>query len=259
MKDFIKQKRKGWSSGLTLTAVIIVATIFIKSCASLENIQLPPLPGGTSAPLTEAEIIRGLKEALRVGAEQAVAQTNKTDGFFKNDLIRIPWPQDAIGAYNYINNNVPGMRPVLDEVVLKMNRGAEQASEKAKPIFLDVIMNMSIQDARNILMGEKNAATQFLRERTYQSLHTAFKPDIHKALESVGAATAWSSVTTYYNPVARVMPSLQPINTDLSDHTTTQALNGLFLIIEQEELKIRTDPVARVNDILRRVFGSVKN
>jgi hypothetical protein len=237
--------------------IAIVLSVVLVACNL--NIPLPTMDdlGRPTPTLTEADIIQGLKEALKVGAGNSVSKTNQADGYFGNPQIKIPWPQEAAGAYNYINNNLPVVRPLLDEVVLKMNRGAEKASEKAKPIFIDAIVSMSIEDARNILRGERNAATRFLHQKTYASLHAAFKPDIHEALESVGAATAWSAITTAYNPVTRFNRNLHPINTDLSDYTTTKALDGLFLLIEQEEDKIRTDPVARVNEILRKVFGSL--
>jgi hypothetical protein len=208
-------------------------------------------------PLSETEIIKGLKEALYVGAKTSVSITNQVDGYYGNPQIKIPWPTEAQGAYNFISNNLEVVQPLLDEVVLKMNRGAEEASARAQPIFLNAIMEMSIIDARNILNGEKNAATQYLFEKTYSDLHAAFKPEIYNSLESVGAATVWTNITSYYNPIARFTPGINPINTDLADYTTTEALNGLFLLIEEEEMKIRTDPAARVNDILRRVFGSI--
>jgi hypothetical protein len=212
--------------------------------------------------LSESEVAEGLKEALKVGITNSVAQTNRQDGFFGNPLIKIPWPSEAQGAYNYIrtNSTLSFLRPVLDEVVLKMNRGAEQASEKATPIFIDAIRGITIMDAWNILRGANNAATMYLKDNTYTNLQAAFRPDILSALESVGAATAWSTVTTGYNTVANnpiLGSNLNPINTDLADYTTGKALDGLFLLVAEEELKIRTDPVARINDILRRVFGQL--
>lgn len=228
--------------------LIFMMSITLPSCDEEGNFVFP---------LTEAEIIQGLKEALKVGTDNSVALTNRHDGYYGNSLIKIPWPAEAAGAYNYINSNLPSLRPLLDEVVLKMNRGAEVASAKAKPIFIDAVMAMTIDDARGILNGTDNAATMYLHEKTYLSLHTAFKPDIFDALESVGAATAWNSITSVYNPIAQVMPGIQPINTDLAEYTTTKALDGLFLLLAEEELKIRTDPAARINDILERVFGSL--
>jgi hypothetical protein len=256
MKKFFnyKARRRQFTSILVFLAFLISFAAF-QSCDQLQNITIP----SGSAPLTEGEIIRGLKEALVVGATNSVSITNKTDGFFGNPQIRIPWPEEAAGAYNYINQNMPSLRPMLDEVVLKMNRGAETASAKAKPIFTEAVMSMTITDARNILRGDNNAATQYLHNKTWDALHAAFRPDIHEALESVGAATAWSGITTPYNRIARITPGVNTITTDLADYTTTQALNGLFLLLAEEEMKIRTDPRARVNEILRRVFGSLDN
>jgi hypothetical protein len=247
MKIMINKIPRALISGILLTMVILFSSATMRSCEEIGNFPMP---------LSETEIIQGLKEALLVGAEKTIIKTNQTNGFYGNDLIKIPWPEEAAGAYNYINKNLPALSPVLDEVVLKMNRGAEAASEKAKPIFLEAIKNMSFEDARNILRGNNNAATKYLHDKTYAALHTAFKPDIHAALQSVGAASTWTSITSTYNPIARMLPGINPINTDLSDYTTTQALDGLFLLIEQEELKIRTDPAARVNEILKKVFGS---
>jgi hypothetical protein len=213
-------------------------------------------------PLTEQEVAQGLREALKVGAINSVTETNRIDGFYGNPIIKIPWPEEAQGAYNYIQTTqaLSLLRPALNEVVLLMNRGAEQASEKAKPIFLDAITGITIMDAWNILRGAENAATMYLKNNTYSELQAAFRPDIHSALESVGAATAWNKVTSGYNTVANnpfTGTNLQPITTDLADYTTGKALDGLFHLVSQEEMKIRTDPVARINDILRKVFGEL--
>ena len=233
-----------------LVILFFAASFGLKSCDEHGNLILP---------LTEGEIIEGLKEALKVGTDNSVAKTNQVNGYYENPLIKIPWPEEAAGAYNFINNNLPSLRPLLDEVVLLMNRGAEEASAKAKPIFIEAILSMTIQDARNILNGADNAATMYLHDRTYNSLHNAFKPDIHDALETVGAATTWNSIALVYNPVANITPGINPITTDLAHYTTTRALDGLFLLLEEEEKKIRTDPQARINEILKRVFGTLDN
>jgi hypothetical protein len=238
-----------------LFSLILSFFIGLTSCEDL-------LDSINNGELTEAEVAQGLKEALKVGTGNSVAETNRPDGYFGNPLIKIPWPEEAAGAYNYINTSttLSFLRPVLDEVVLKMNRGAEQASDKAKPIFIDAITGITIMDAWNILRGANDAATMYLYNNTYSNLHIAFKPDIHHALESVGAATAWNTVTSGYNTIANnpiTGSNLDPINTDLADYTTGKALDGLFYLVAQEELKIRTDPVARINDILRRVFGQL--
>lgn len=215
--------------------------------------------GNVAVPLTETEVVNGLKEALKVGIANAVDITSEVNGYYENELIKIPWPEEASEAYNYIDDKLPVVRPVLDEVILKMNRGAEKAAVAATPIFTDAITSMTIADAWAILKGDENAATEYLRSRTFDQLHASFKPEISASLESVGAASAWQEVTSAYNPVARLWPGIDPINTDLPDYATRQALDGLFLLIAEEEAKIRTNPQARINDILKRVFGSVDN
>ncbi len=239
--------------GMFSVALISMAVFTLQSCEVLKMLEQEQ----TSRPLTQAEIAQGLREALKVGINKSVEKTHTANGYFGNPRIKIPWPEEAIGAYNFIDNNLSALRPLLDEVVLQMNRGAEEASAKAIPIFTEAIANMTIHDAQNILLGPDDAATRYLNERTYSALHEAFKPDIHKALESVGAATLWTEITNVYNPVARLTPGIQPITTDLADYTTTKALDGLFLLVAEEELKIRENPAARINEILRRVFGSL--
>jgi len=239
-----------------MRAFILIAFISLslnfQSCDEDGNLLLP-------IPLTEAEVAQGLREALKVGTNNSVEQTNKLDGYFGNPDIKIPWPQDAMGAYNYISTNLSVIKPLLDEVVLLMNRGAEQASERAGPIFIDAIMGITILDAWEILNGADNAATMYLYQATFSSLHTEFKPDIHSALQTVGAATVWNEIISVYNPLANVLPTLNPLDPDLAEYATEMALEGLFFLIAEEELKIRTDPVARINDILKRVFGTLDN
>ncbi len=240
-------------SDLGVFVLMILIAVSFKSCDEDGNLIL-------DMPLTEQEVAQGLKEALKVGTNNSVVETNRQDGYFGNPMIKIPWPEEASGAYNYISNNMATLKPLLDEVVLKMNRGAEQASIKAKPIFINAITSISIMDAWDILRGADNAATMYLYNNTFHDLHLAFKPDIHLALESVGAATLWSQITTQYNTVANAPllgTNLDPINTDLSGYTTGKALDGLFHLVAEEELKIRTDPVARINDILKKVFGEL--
>lgn len=242
-------KTKIFSFQLILT---IILSLSFQSCDEDGNLIIP-------TGLTEAEIIEGLKEALKVGTNNSVAETNKIDGYFGNPDIKIPWPEDAMGAYNYIDNNLSIIRPLLDEVVLLMNRGAENASEKAKPIFIDAITGITINDAWDILNGDDNAATMYLYDRTFTNLHAAFKPDIQDALQSVGASTAWSEIINIYNPIAQFSPSLNTLDPDLAEYATAKALDGLFFIIAEEEYKIRKDPLARINEILRKVFGTLDN
>ncbi len=214
----------------------------------------------TTFALSEQEIAEGLKEALIVGTNYSVEETNQHNGFYDNPAypgIKIPWPEEATGAYNYIDENMDLIKPLLDTVVLRMNRAAEQASNKAKPIFIDAITGITIQDARDILNGTNDEATNYLKDRTYNELHAEFRGDIYCALENVKAVTAWETITTKYNRIASFTFGQEPINTDLADYTTEKTLDGLFHLVAEEEMKIRTDPKARVNDLLERVFGEL--
>jgi len=233
---------------LLLIAAILFSAPILQSCDEEGNLILP---------LTETEVSNGLKEALKVGTNNSVTATNQFDGYYGNEDIKIPWPEEASAAYSYIENNMSLIQPLLDEVVLLMNRGAEEASENARPIITDAIVSMTISDAWNILNGEDDAATQYLIDKTYNSLYEAFLPEIDAALQSVGATSVWTQVTNAYNPVATIWPTINPIETNLSNYATEKALDGLFVLIAEEELKIRNDPQARINNLLERVFGSL--
>jgi len=203
----------------------------------------------TTTTLSDAEITQGLKEALRVGTDTSTYNAHKVDGYFKNVEIKIPFPPDAEYAETTLRGL--GFGSLVDEFVLKLNRAAEDAAGTAKSIFIDALTKMTIVDALSILNGANNAATIYLRSKTYDSLKIIFKPQIDASLSSVGASQTWLTLTTTYNNI----PLVTPINTDLPDYATTKALDGLFILIADQELKIRTDPVARVTDILQKVFG----
>lgn len=197
------------------------------------------------------QIISGLKEALQVGTNNSVLKANKKDGYFGDNRIKIPFPKDAEFAQKTVRS-IPIEGPKLvDTLVLKLNRAAEKASMKAKPIFIDAITKMNISDGVSILKGNNDAATQYLKTNTYSQLVAAFKPDIQKSLEDVGAQKAWKDVTSNYNKI----PFHKKINTDLAQYTTEKALDGLFILIADEEAKIRKDPAAQVTDLLKSVFG----
>lgn len=232
---------------LLFLPVFLIMPLFFSSCELLTE------EGG----LTEEQVIEGLKEALKVGTTNTVAETNQTDGYFGNSLIKIPFPEEAATAENYIRNTL-NLNSVVDEFILKLNRAAENASIKAKPIIVDAIVSITITDAWNILKGQNNAATTYLHDKTYTGLYDAFKPDINTSLSSVGASQLWNSLTTQYNSIANSSWGLlNPVNTDLPDYATSKALDGLFKLIEKEEEKIRIDPAARVTEILQKVFGEL--
>jgi len=201
--------------------------------------------------LTEGDATEALKEALRVGTDTSIAKGSAVDGYFANQAIKILLPQEANIIVDVINQ-VPGVGPALvDEVILKLNRAAEDAAPEARDILLDAILNITISDAIAIVNGNNDAATVYLRNATHDDIAALFQPHIETSLETVGAQTAWGELTSAYNSI----PLVTPVNTDLADYTTNKALDGLFHLVAEEEALIREDPVHRVSEILEQVFG----
>jgi len=203
----------------------------------------------TGTSLSESDITTGLKEALRVGANNASAQLHKPDGFFKDPLVKIPFPEDARRVATKLREM--GMGSKVDQFELTLNRAAEGAAKEAAPIFVNAITSMTITDAKNILTGNNDAATVYLREKTSSQLASAFAPHIRKALDSTLATRLWRELTATYNK----LPLVRKVNTDLTQYTTDKALKGLFTVVAAEELKIRQDPAARISEILKKVFA----
>lgn len=203
-----------------------------------------------STGLTSEEIIEGLKEALYIGSKNAVTSGGATDGYNMNQLIRIPFPQEAMVVFNTLNA-IPGGDILTEAFIVKLNRTAEDAAEKALPIFSSAVTKITISDGLAILQGENDAATQYLRKETFGELKSAYQPDIEASLSSVGAQQAWEEIMIMYNNI----PFVEPVNANLAEYTTNKALDGLFILTAQEEEKIRTDPIARITDILKKVFG----
>lgn len=198
--------------------------------------------------LSTQEVAMGLKEALQVGTDSATNLLGKTDGFFKNNMIKILMPPEAVNVEKTLRD--VGMGNVVDKAVLSMNRAAEDASKYVGNIFLNAIKSMTIQDAFGILRGGDFAATNFLKERTTAQLTAAFSPIIGKSLQMTDATKYWKDVFSVYNTFSN-----QKVNTDLQAYVTEKALDGLFYNIGLEEQKIRTNPAARVTDLLKKVFG----
>lgn len=205
--------------------------------------------------LSEGDATEALKEALRVGTDTSISKGSAVDGYFANQAIKILLPPEA----NVIVDNlalIPGVgQPLINELVLKLNRAAEDAAPEAKDILLNAILNITITDAINIVNGEYDAATQFLRVNTQTEIAALFQPHIETSLETVGAQTAWGTVTSNYNSIAVPLLGQPEVNTDLADYTTNKALDGLFHLVAEEEALIREDPVHRVSEILEQVFG----
>lgn len=201
-------------------------------------------------PLTNAEVVSGLKEALKVGINNSSNLASKLDGYYKNPLLFIPFPDEAKNIENKLRNL--GFGNLCDQFIQSLNRGAENAAGKSVPIFMNAITGMSISDGFKILNGGNNAATEFLRSNTSSQLVGAFKPTIQQSLDQVSATKYWGDIINTYNKI----PMVQKMNPDLAGYATEKAIKGLFVLVAQEEAKIRTNPAARVNDILKRVFGS---
>lgn len=206
-----------------------------------------------SGGLTQDEIANGLREALTVGIRNGSAKASAVDGYFKNPLLKILLPPDAQRVERTLRQ--VGLGDEVDRALLTINRGAEEAAKKAVPIFVSSIRQLTIPDAVNILRGEKNAATQYLRRTSSAALTAAFAPVIDSSLAKVGATRYYGDLATQYNnfPLTR-----QKINPDLKSYVTQKAIDGLFLLVEQEEAKIRENPAARVTELLKRVFGNAR-
>lgn len=200
--------------------------------------------------LTNDEIVKGLKEALEIGTSTAVKTVSKTDGYFKNPLIKIPLPENVQKVEKLLR--ATGFGNKVDEFKLSMNRAAERAAPEAKNIFWDAIKQMTFTDAREILEGRDNAATLYFKDKTSGRLQEIFKPITHQAMSEVG-------VTSYYQSLddkIKTIPFADQMSFDLDQYVTDKALDGLFLMLAEEEKKIRQDPAARVTDLLKKVFGS---
>ena len=205
-----------------------------------------PLP-----PLTQEQASAGVKEALNKGIIKAVQFASEPDGFNGNDDIHISTPPDLDLVKSTIGR-LPGMTNLFATLETQLNRAAEAAAPKAKDIFLNALSNMSFTDALSLVTSsETNAATQFLRKSTQSQLTTAFHPDIEAAIDQVGAGRAYATITNTYNKI----PLQQPVNLSLADYTTQKAVDGLFVLLANEEAKIRKNPAARTSDILKSVFG----
>lgn len=200
--------------------------------------------------LSEDEIINGLKQALEVGTNNAVATVSRTDGYLKNPEIRIPLPENVMKAEKLLR--ATGFGNQIDEFELSMNRAAERAAPEAKTIFLDAVKQMSFTDARQILDGPDDAATQYFQGKTSGRLQEVFKPITRQAMSEVGVTRSYQSL----DDKIKTIPFADQMSFDLDQYVTDKALNGLYLTLAEEEKKIRQDPAARVTDLLKKVFGS---
>ena len=243
--------RIGFACGFS---ILLVAGIVSPSYSGFQDLFKGAMKAlGVEQGLTEEDIVKGLKEALEVGTNKAVALVSQYDGYFKNAKIKIPLPENVQKAEKLLRT--VGLSRQVDEFELSMNRAAERAAPKAKPIFWDAIQKMTFTDARNILDGPTDAATTYFRQKTSMQLQSAFKPVVNQAMSEVGVTQAYKTL----DQRIRSLPFTESLRFDLDQYVTDKALNGLFLMLAEEEKKIRQDPAARVTDLLKKVFGSQSN
>lgn len=204
---------------------------------------------GVEQGLAESEIVDGLKQALEIGTSKAVMLVSKKNGFLNNPKIKIPLPENVHKVESILRNI--GFGSKIDEFELSMNRAAERAAPEAKSIFWDAIKKMSFSDAREILKGQNDAATQYFQKKTATQLQGAFNPIVNQAMAEVGVTQAYKSI----DRKIRALPYTKSLSFDLDQYVTDKSLDGLFLMLAEEEKKIRQDPAARVTDLLQKVFA----
>ncbi|NUQ23454.1 MAG: DUF4197 domain-containing protein [Saprospiraceae bacterium] len=235
-----------------LFATLLIFVAGLSACTTAQIQQtLDNVLGDT--PLTDAEVGGGLKEALNIGIGKGADLLSQKDGYFKSSY-KILLPAEARKVTDRLKN-VPGFSNVENIILEKINRGAEDAAQKAKPIFVTAIKSMSFQDAMGILMGNTDAATRYLERTTYNQLYQEFNPVIAQSLDKFEARKYWSDAVNTYNKI----PLVEKANPDLGDYVTKEALKGLFSMVEKEEINIRRNAAARTTDLLRKVFAKQDN
>lgn len=227
---------------------IILLLSAMPASAQFEQI-LKGLTFGQQSGLSDVKIGSGLKEALQVGTENTVKLTGKTDGYFMNQAIKILMPEKLRSLEKGLR--AVGYGPQVDEFVLSMNRAAEQAAPLAKEIFFDAINEMTFDDARKILSGGDTAATDYFKTKTTNKLTVAFSPVVDQTMNEVGVTRQYNELVGRFQSI----PFVKSETLDINHYVVTKALDGLFLVLGEEERKIRTNPAARVTDLLKEVFA----
>lgn len=243
---------------------ILTITLLITSCSELMQV-LETMP--TNVPLTEGEVANGLKEALITGARNSSSVLGAKDGYFGNEALKILLPEEANVIIENISK-IPGGDKLVQDAILSINRAAEDAAKEAAPIFVNSVRQMTIRDAFTILRGEDDAATQYLHRTTYNELFNLYSPKIQNSVNkplvgSVSTQDSWDALTGNWNKLANSiagkLAGFTPVETDLSAYLTHRALDGMFIKVAEEELKIRKNVNARVTPLLKKVFGSLDN
>ncbi len=219
----------------------------LTSCAELQEVvnNLPQQNGNIS----NADIAAGLRQALNFGIDKQVSKLTQKDGFFKNELVKILLPDELKKVDNGLRDI--GLGNLADEGLKVLNRAAEDAVKEATPIFVDAVKGISFEDAKSILLGADNAATNYLTSKTKTALYNKFKPVINSSFAKVGADQIWSNLISKYNN----LPFTSDVNPDLTDYVTNEALEGVYTMISIEEKEIRNKVSARTTSLLKKVFA----
>ncbi len=231
--------------------LVLVIAIQFAGCAELQKV-VSQLPSGGGV-LTQEQIGNGLRQALDHGIENQVTKLTAVDGFYRNDLVKILLPQELQAVDNGLRKI--GLGNLADEGIKALNRAAEDAVKTATPIFVDAVKEITFADAKNILLGDNNAATTYLQSKTNQSLYNSFSPVINQSFSKVGADKIWSNLITKYNSI----PFVNKVDPDLTAYVTNEALKGVFTMIEVEEKGIREKVGLRDTALLKQVFALQDN
>ena len=231
------------------TLIAFCSLFIFSACSELQQV-VNQLPGAT---ISNMEIANGLQQALQLGIDKQVSKLTATDGFFRNELVKIMLPEELTKVDKTLRDI--GLGSLADEGLKVLNRAAEDAVKEATPIFIDAVKSITFDDAKNILLGDDKAATQFLQNKTNQALYQRFSPVINNSLQKVGATKVWTDIITRYNNI----PLTKDVNPDLTDYVTQEALEGVYTMISVEEKEIRNNINARTTDVVRRVFALEDN
>lgn len=230
---------------MTRTLLSFFFVFVLTSCAELQQ-AVSTLPSGG---VDSATIANGLRQALEFGIDKQVSKLTQTDGFYKNELVKIMLPEELQKVDKTLRDI--GLSSLADDGLRILNRAAENAVKEATPIFIDAVKGITFSDARDILLGPDIAATNYLEQRTSQALYAKFNPVIKESFAKVGADQIWNSIITRYNQV----PFVTQVNPDLTDYVTNEAMEGVFTMIAIEEKEIRNNLSARTTSLLKQVFA----
>ncbi|KJD34602.1 hypothetical protein PK35_02135 [Tamlana nanhaiensis] len=227
--------------------LLAVFVLNLTACAELQQVvnQLPQ----ENTSIGNEQIASGLIQALNLGIDKQVTKLTQTDGFFKNELVKITLPEELQKVDKALRDI--GLSNLADEGLKVLNRAAEDAVKEATPIFVDAVKGITFADAKNILLGNDDAATQYLTTKTQTSLYNKFQPVINNSFAKVGADKIWTNLITKYNNI----PFTKNVNPDLTDYVTGEALSGVYKMIAVEEKEIRNNVSSRTTDLLKRVFA----